>query len=148
MDYLFSLNGRLNRSKYWMAIIVYIIADVVGNLLSMLLGTVGIVLLALISLAVLVSAVLVARQRLHDRDKSGWWLLLFYFGPSILVGLGTAFFLVFGGGVIGSVLGTILSLAGIALVIWAIVELGFLRGTVGMNRYGPDPLAPVAVVTV
>jgi uncharacterized membrane protein YhaH (DUF805 family) len=27
-----------------------------------------------------------------------------------------------------------------AITIWAIVELGFLRGTIGPNRYGPDPL--------
>ena len=27
------------------------------------------------------------------------------------------------------------------LGIWLIVELGFLRGTVGPNEYGPDPLA-------
>ncbi len=25
--------------------------------------------------------------------------------------------------------------------IWLVVELGFLRGTVGPNRFGPDPLA-------
>jgi len=28
----------------------------------------------------------------------------------------------------------------LALWVWAIVELGFLRGTKGPNRYGPDPL--------
>jgi uncharacterized membrane protein YhaH (DUF805 family) len=25
-------------------------------------------------------------------------------------------------------------------VVWALVEIGFLRGTVGPNQYGPDPL--------
>jgi uncharacterized membrane protein YhaH (DUF805 family) len=25
--------------------------------------------------------------------------------------------------------------------IWPVIELGFLRGTVGQNRFGPDPLA-------
>jgi uncharacterized membrane protein YhaH (DUF805 family) len=28
--------------------------------------------------------------------------------------------------------------------IWALVECGFLRGTTGLNRYGPDPLPPVS----
>ena len=28
--------------------------------------------------------------------------------------------------------------------IWFFVETGFLRGTVGPNRFGPDPLAPQA----
>ena len=34
----------------------------------------------------------------------------------------------------------VLSLAGLAISIWALVELGFLRGTQGDNAYGPDPL--------
>jgi len=33
-----------------------------------------------------------------------------------------------------------LSLLSFAISIWAIVVLGFLRGTRGPNRYGPDPL--------
>ena len=32
-------------------------------------------------------------------------------------------------------------LAMLAVGIWALVELGCLRGTVGPNRHGPDPLA-------
>jgi uncharacterized membrane protein YhaH (DUF805 family) len=31
--------------------------------------------------------------------------------------------------------------AGYALSLWALVELGFLRGTAGENHFGPDPLA-------
>jgi uncharacterized membrane protein YhaH (DUF805 family) len=29
--------------------------------------------------------------------------------------------------------------------IWLLVELGFLRGTPGANKYGPDPLGAVPV---
>jgi uncharacterized membrane protein YhaH (DUF805 family) len=36
--------------------------------------------------------------------------------------------------------GFLLHLAGFAITVWAFVELGCLRGTVGPNRYGPDPL--------
>ena len=31
-------------------------------------------------------------------------------------------------------------LIGLVCVIWGLVELGFLRGTRGPNRFGPDPL--------
>jgi uncharacterized membrane protein YhaH (DUF805 family) len=41
--------------------------------------------------------------------------------------------------------GIILHLVSFAITIWAIVELGFLRGTIGPNRYGPDPLPPLAL---
>jgi hypothetical protein len=69
-------------------------------------------------------------KRLHDRDKSAWWLLLFYGVPSILpaLGLGNVSTNVF----LGSVS------AGIS--IWAFVEIGCLRGTAGPNSYGLDPL--------
>jgi len=30
--------------------------------------------------------------------------------------------------------------AGSVMLIWPLVELGFLRGTRGSNKYGPDPL--------
>jgi len=32
------------------------------------------------------------------------------------------------------------------LWIWGLVEMGFLRGTQGTNRFGPDPLAPASTV--
>jgi uncharacterized membrane protein YhaH (DUF805 family) len=39
--------------------------------------------------------------------------------------------------------GWFLILALIPLVnLWPAIELGFLRGTLGPNQYGPDPLAP------
>jgi uncharacterized membrane protein YhaH (DUF805 family) len=27
--------------------------------------------------------------------------------------------------------------------LWALLDNGFVRGTVGPNRYGPDPLGPL-----
>ena len=36
----------------------------------------------------------------------------------------------------------LLSWSSLVISIWALVELGCLRGTIGQNKYGPDPLAP------
>ena len=41
-----------------------------------------------------------------------------------------------------------LGLAAFAVGVWAFVELGCLRGTIGPNRYGPDPLEPTAIPPV
>jgi uncharacterized membrane protein YhaH (DUF805 family) len=69
----------------------------------------------------------VAAKRLHHRNKSAWWLLVFYVLPGVLnYAAGGTF---------------ALAIAGLAISIWALVELGFLRGTSGPNDFGPDPLA-------
>jgi uncharacterized membrane protein YhaH (DUF805 family) len=39
-------------------------------------------------------------------------------------------------------------LVSFAISIWALVELGFLRGTPGPNQYGPDPLTPEPIPAV
>jgi uncharacterized membrane protein YhaH (DUF805 family) len=38
----------------------------------------------------------------------------------------------------------ILHLISFGITVWAFVEIGCLRGTVGPNRYGPDPLSAPA----
>lgn len=129
---LFTYQGRLNRAPYWTAIAIYVATMLVVATLAYLLwlGGAFLIVLLIVYIPLMISGVMVGIKRLHDRDKSGWWLALFYLLPMALntvsYGMGT--------------LGTILSLAGFAVSIWGLVELGFLRGTVGTNRYGPDPL--------
>ncbi len=134
---LFSFRGRINRAKYWLAVLIYVIS------LSILWAIVywyeleggALIAVAVFALPIWVSGIAVGIKRLHDRDKSGWWILLFYFGPQVLNGLATA------AGENEQILSLLLSTASVALGIWAIVELGCLRGTPGPNRFGPDPLA-------
>jgi hypothetical protein len=84
------------------------------------------------NLLALFAVLAVATKRLHDRDKSAWWLLLFYLVPAILQTI--AYYT-------GAVeVRLILGLACLFIIIWYLIELGFLRGTTGPNRYGPDPL--------
>ena len=83
-------------------------------------------------------------RRLHDRDKSAWFLILFFGVPSVLQAIrrhdGGAFTLyLFSGG-----FSSFLDIVCLAISIWMIVELGCLRGSVGANRYGPDPLDSVS----
>jgi len=131
---LFGFQGRINRGKYWLAVVIYLIAwIVIGGIAWSLLGVSYVlagILFILVLLVSIVSVIAVGIKRLHDRDKSGWWLVLFYLVPAILDGIGR--------GLDG--VGFIFSLAGLAISIWALVELGFLRGTAGPNQYGPDPL--------
>jgi uncharacterized membrane protein YhaH (DUF805 family) len=116
--YLFtSFDGRINRAKFWAAIGVFFGLGIVGFIIDSVLGTrvtvggdmqLGIVGV-IISLASIYFALAVYAKRWHDRDKSGWWVLL--------------------------------NLVPVIGWLWALIDNGFLRGTDGPNRYGPDPLA-------
>lgn len=129
---LFSFEGRINRAKYWLVALINVSAMVVAALIALYGLPGGIVIIAFVLALVLIYVGVAAGvKRLHDRDKSGWWLILFYLVPSGLQGLADDSF-------VGSSL--LLNLAALAISIWAIVELGCLRGTEGPNQYGPDPL--------
>jgi len=128
---LFSFQGRINRAKYWIATITYISVTIalVGLGFFFSFHAIFFVVAAIVFVALTVSGLAVGIKRLHDRDMSGWWLLVFYLLPPVLDGLGRA---------MGIPL--FFSLAGSAVSIWALVVLGFLRGTSGANQFGPDPL--------
>jgi uncharacterized membrane protein YhaH (DUF805 family) len=88
-------------------------------------------------LLVLFAHFAVAIKRLHDRDKSAWRLLLFALPLVILQTIAYYTDRTSTGAVEVSL---ILGLACLSIIIWFLVELGFLRGMAGPNRYGPDPL--------
>jgi len=112
-QFYFSAQGRVNRKQWWLRLIlpIFVITlvlafiDKVTGAYDPKLG-VGI-LSGLFLLACLIPAILVDIKRWHDRDKSGWWMLI------VLVPI------------IGSM--------------WFLIELGFLAGTPGANRFGPPP---------
>jgi uncharacterized membrane protein YhaH (DUF805 family) len=146
---LFSFRGRINRAKYWLAVLVFVVADAMLGLVGWVLGN-GVtfqLLSFVVNLAVLIASIAVCIKRLHDRDRSGWWLLLFYAGPVLVAIIGGLIFWA-AADAVGmdwdwSFLGLrFCLLGGFALAIWGLVEIGCLRGTAGYNRYGPDPLRP------
>ncbi|MGY8706924.1 DUF805 domain-containing protein [Bradyrhizobium sp. 18BD] len=72
-------------------------------------------------------------KRLHDRDRSGWWLVPFFFLPGLY-----------------SQFSDLLPdpnwifpfyLAASGLWLWGMVEMFCLPGSTGDNRFGSDPLA-------
>ena len=69
-----NFSGRAIRSEYWWFILAYIIAYLVLGIVDYVLGAQ--LLTAILSLALLIPSLAVGVRRLHDLDKSGWWLLL------------------------------------------------------------------------
>ncbi len=143
--FFFSFRGRINRAKYWLALLIFFIVDVVLGLLEFALGNAVTfhIFSFLVNLAVLVATIAVSTKRLHDRDRSAWWLFLFFMGPVLFAVVGGAIMWAGAGSEEWSFLFFLVRLCllgGFALGIWGLVEMGFLRGTAGYNRFGPDPL--------
>ena len=164
---LLNFSGRASRPEYWWFFLITLVVGIV--LQSQFLGWISprslihfdAVLLAisiiqfLLGLAVILPVVYlvvmpaVAARRLHDTGRSARWLLIpcvVILGWAIIVGIatldGSPFFDDGWGVVIAAVLFG---------VIWALISMVGLvaltivlaaPGTVGPNRYGPDPLRP------
>ena len=71
-------------------------------------------------------------KRLHDRDKSGWWMVPFFAVPGLYNHYADL--------LPDSWLVTIPALITFLLMIWGCIELYFLRGTRWTNRFGANPL--------
>jgi uncharacterized membrane protein YhaH (DUF805 family) len=106
-----SPEGRVNRKQFWLWLVLPLTA------IEILLALVDVktrnynpelsigLFSGIFALLTLIPIIIVYIKRFHDRDKSGWW---------VLIGLVP---------VIGA--------------IWLLIELGFLKGTPGPNRFGP-----------
>jgi uncharacterized membrane protein YhaH (DUF805 family) len=69
-----NFQGRAARPEYWWYILFYVIAYLVLVAID---AALGMQLLAVIfALAVLLPTLAVTVRRLHDLDKSGWWILI------------------------------------------------------------------------
>jgi len=152
---LFSFSGRINRAKWWLSILVTLIIAIVvvvlievikSDPLSMVLNLAYTVISLWIGLAA-------GAKRLHDLNRSGAWLVFFIGAPFLL----TIIFLAVAGVAVGTSIlggqtpseaemlrigwiGIVYILAMLGISIWSLVWFGCLRGTVGPNQYGPDPL--------
>lgn len=75
--------GRARRSEYWWFVLFSILVGIVAAILDVALGTdssssawsAGLVG-TLVNLALLLPSLAVGVRRLHDTNRSGWWLLI------------------------------------------------------------------------
>ena len=86
-------SGRARRKEYWLFVLFNIVISCVLTIVDVMIGTysqaVGIgVLAGIYALAVLIPGIAVSVRRLHDTDRSGWWLLIVLIpiiGPIVLI---------------------------------------------------------------
>lgn len=131
---LFGFRGRIARMPYWIGTAMSMAVMVIA-LLFVITGAESVWALAVFVLLLLIAGfigIALSLKRLHDRNKGAWWLVLYLAAPGIFDlaarasdadGLDLVFFV-----------------ASLVISIWALIDLGFLRGTRGQNRFGEDPL--------
>ena len=142
MDWAYLLNGfhgRIGRQTFWIAMGVLTVAEIVVHLIADEFQ--GDRLGAIVDLAFTYPEFAIALKRAHDRDLPVW-LLGIFFGASAVLDLFTVL------GISGtdetpSMLSLMIAVPFAVFGLALLIELGFRRGTVGPNQYGPDPLAKV-----
>ena len=101
--------GRAARSEYWYWTLFVVLVSTAGAIADHAIfvdpGSTGL-FGALTSLALFLPGLAVSVRRLHDIDRTGWWLLI--------------------------------ALTGIGLIVLLVFDC--MRGTIGPNRFGQDPL--------
>lgn len=77
----FDFQGRANRKEYWLFVLVYFIQVMAAVLIdSIVFGTAlgqGLPITYFLVLALnIIPAISVSMRRLHDTNRTGWWLLI------------------------------------------------------------------------
>ena len=164
--YLFRFDGRINRAKLWLAMVVMLglmmtvglalvaIQSLFGSLApfrfgasdlfrlldpdtyrSFTLGDLPRLLIKLFGTSLLMWVYFATSiKRLHDRDKSGWWMVPFFAVPGL--------YNQFAERLPDSYADLPLAIAVAILCMWGFVEMYCLKGSRKTNRFGADPLAP------
>jgi uncharacterized membrane protein YhaH (DUF805 family) len=68
-------SGRARRTEYWMFFLFNLLIFIALMIVEGILGSMGIIG-ALYGLATLIPNLAVSVRRLHDTNRSGWWLLI------------------------------------------------------------------------
>jgi uncharacterized membrane protein YhaH (DUF805 family) len=139
-------SGRAPRAEYWWYTLALIIVFVVANVLEDLVGVGDMVmglygpLTLLLALATIVPGLAVTARRLHDTNRSGWWMLIAivpYFAMGVMAGMASA----------SGSMGDVQSLGAVTIIaaVGGLVLLVFmvLPSKPGDNLYGPNPYGEV-----
>lgn len=144
--------GRAPRAEFWWFVLLIVVAGIVAMIIESALGLGPVFLMygpltLLVVLATLVPSIAVQVRRLHDTDRPGIWLIGFYIPYFIYLYLAMSAMRSMeqmqATGEVPSDTGSLMltGVVGLVVLILAIILIVFFvkRGTVGDNRYGPDP---------
>jgi uncharacterized membrane protein YhaH (DUF805 family) len=142
--FVFRFKGRIKRTDFWL-LILCIAALLAAAAMATSIYRATASPLAYVSLAISLVSLIAAFtiflgavvRRLHDRNRSGWFIFLCFGLQSGLESYEkeSLFFSPFYGSFDSAI-----EIISMAVSLAVIVDLGCLRGTLGANRYGDDPI--------
>ena len=132
-----SFDGRISRRTFWTAMVALLIAEIIAHIIAEAIQ--GDRLSAIVDLTFTYPEFAIAAKRGHDRDMPLWRLIIFFCAGAVLDLL--TVLQLSGTDEEPSMLSIFIAVPFTVLGLALLVELGFRRGTVGPNQYGPDPLA-------
>jgi len=68
--------GRAGRQEYWYFVLFNILAYILLSIIAGIIGKIGAGMLSLYAIAVFLPGLAASVRRLHDTNRSGWWLLI------------------------------------------------------------------------
>ena len=134
-----TFSGRASRSEYWYFFLFCILAGLATAVVDMVIFGVENELSpvnALTSLALFLPSLAVAVRRLHDTNRSGWWIGGFWLGLlvfAVVIGMIAA-----ANPYADDAIGGLFAVLGIVFLVYSIALLVFFcqRGNPGQNRFG------------
>lgn len=133
-----TFRGRASRSEYWWFQLFVFLLTGLGSVLEGGMGGDGQALSGLFGIATFLPNLSVSVRRLHDTNRSGWWIGGFYLGlipAGLVLGVIAALGEASAPGAGSALVGVILLLGIFAYAIAMIVFM-VSRGTPGPNRFG------------
>lgn len=164
-----SFEGRIGRQSWWIGTLIMIAVSIVlyfilgtimgsgltsmdpqkvlepGFLEGYMRNAALVQLIMLVIVAYPVTALMA--KRLNDRDRPSWFKWMFWLPTAlnlILTFAGLTMTTTDMGGVMvptPTMISSIVGVASAVIGIWALIELGILKGTSGRNKHGPDPVS-------
>jgi uncharacterized membrane protein YhaH (DUF805 family) len=132
-DLFTSIDGRISRTPFWIALLLLTIPELAAHVAF------GERWSSIVSLLLAYPEFAVFAKRGHDRNVPTWVAGVFFGGSALLYVLVLLELVapMTDPNTLSYIIGVPLGIMGLILL----VDFGFRRGTVGANRYGPDPLA-------
>ena len=132
MNDIFTFEGRIGRGRFWyrmvlqvffaacLSVLIVVASEHIPRGWEILAG----VAVFLVFIPLITFGLSTLFRRLHDRNRSGWWLFLYWLAPGALSVFGERFE------------NELALLASLAISLVGIIDIGIMPGTRGENRFG------------